>query len=314
MPSFQVKNTNYTVRIICILFAVFMISGCVAQDAQAPKTSDSQQMKAAQAPENVENDRMAEQREIRAVNFNETNEAIEINIQGNQKLGWTSIKQDFPFGIAIYLPETKIAKDFIPPVSEYKSIGNLIVTYADKEETTVKVEILLNQDLNYEVVEGEDTLKVSLSNSPVPTVETAGSSEDEPESVASQKIADVDAGAKSDLSISKQTATMTNIEFNTMEDGKSDIVVQTSHPIEYDMTQGKDGKLYLNLYNTVVPYYHQRALLTHYFKSAVESLMPHQAPGKEKKVKIEIQTRDTVPYRVVQNQNVISVFFEPSTI
>ncbi|HGY11650.1 MAG TPA: type IV pilus secretin PilQ, partial [Desulfobacterales bacterium] len=68
------------------------------------------------------------------------------------------------------------------------------------------------------------------------------------------------------------------------------------------------------LYNTIIPDYHKRPLLTQYFKSAVESLMPIQVPGKKKIGKIEIKTREQVPCRIVQTQNIISIFFEPSTV
>ncbi len=311
MPFFQVKNTNYMVKIICILFAVFMIAGCVAQDAQSPKTEEPQHTKTDEVEKRAE---IISGRQINAIFMKQTDQAIEIDIQGNQKLSWSSIKQDFPFGIAVYFTDTKISNDFETPPSEYKSIGDFIVTYADKEETIVKVEILLTQDLNYEVKEVDNTLKVSLSSAPDQNMEMANKSVETLSSASVENMSKTEAVSENSMIVPKKTATMTNIEFNTMEDGKSDIVVQTNHPVKYDIAQGKDGKLYLNLYNTVIPYYHQRALLTHYFKSAVESLMPLQLPGKKKNAKIEIQTRDNVPYRIVQDQNIISIFFEPSRI
>ncbi len=214
----------------------------------------------------------------------------------------------------MYLPETRISDDFKTMLSQVNSISDVTVTYADLEKTTAKVEILLTQDLNYEMKELDSALVVSLSGGEQNPLVT------KQETLTPQTITPVvqqKAGSGEDAQpvvVPDKTATMTNIEFNTMEDGKSDIVVETSHPVEYDIIQGGKNKLYLNLYNTKIPDYHKRPILTYYFKSAVESLMPIQMPGKSMTAKIEINTRDQVPYRVVQDQNTLSLFFEPSSI
>ncbi|MBU8909778.1 MAG: type IV pilus secretin PilQ [Desulfobacterales bacterium] len=290
MPFFQMKRIKNMIKMFGFLLVVFIAAGCVAQKTDNVQTAEQMQT---QQEISDKSNVIPGNRQISAVSVEVQDQIIEIIIQGNQKLVYTSIKQSFPFGIAIYLPETAIADSLKTIMPENKSIGDLIVKYADEEKTTVKVEILLKEDFNYEVTENNNALKLVLF----------GSMEKDESLVSEENII-----------IPDKTATMTHIEFNTMEDGKSDIVVQTNHPVKYDITQAGNDKLYLNLYNTIIPDYHRRPFLTQYFKSAVESLMPVQVPGKKKNSKIEIKIREQVPYRIVQDQNTISIFFEPSTI
>lgn len=315
MSFFHMKEKKRIVELFSFILGLFIIVGCVAQQTQTVKTADL-----------IEQDTSGKNavavpidRQISAVNVELKDQIIEISIQGNQKLVYTSIKQSFPFGIAIYLPETGISDQFKTSMPENKTIGDVVVTYADEEKTTAKVEILLKEDLNYDVVENGNALKVSLlgsmGNKTADIDEITEKDSAKPGSIvsATEKISD-GAVPSDNISIPDKTATMTGIEFNTMEDGKSDIVIKTSHPVKYDITPGSGMDLNLNLYNTIVPEYHKRPLLTTYFKSAVESLMPVQVPGKEKRSRIEIKIRDQVPYRIVQNQNILSLYFEPSSI
>ncbi|MBU1341013.1 MAG: type IV pilus secretin PilQ [Proteobacteria bacterium] len=312
MPFFQMKKIKWSVKIIGFLLTVVIVTGCVAQKTEDVKTAEQTQNSAAVSDKSTV---VLANRQISDISIEQQDQMIEIRIQGNQKLVYTSIKQSFPFGIAIYLPETQISEGLRTMIPENNSIGDLIVGYADKEKTTAKVEILLKEDLSYEVTANDNVLNVSLFGNTQKT-QTSLTKDLEPQETANiaEKKLPAQPVMEETVVIPDKTATMTHIEFNTMEDGKSDIVVQTNHPVKYDITQADGGKLYLNLYNTIIPEYHKRPLLTQYFKSAVESLIPLQIPGKKKNSKIEIKIRDQVPYRIVQNQNIISLFFEPARI
>ena len=310
MPLFQVKRIKDIVRIFSFLLAVFIVAGCVSPKAEKVKTAKQMPKKHRALKQSAV---VPDSRQISAVSLDLQDQIIEIKIQGNQKLIYTSIKQSFPFGIAIYFPETKIADNFKKTMPENKSIGDLIVTYADKEKTTAKVEILLKKNFNYEVTENGTVLKVVLFGSMEKNL-TKVNKIPGPLPIAAKEKTQESVVSEENIIIPDTTATMTNIEFNTMEDGKSNIVVQTNHPVKYDITPESNDKLYLNLYNTIIPDYHRRPLVTKYFKSAVESLIPIQVPGKKNNSKIEIKIREQVPYRIVQDQNSITIFFEPSTI
>jgi len=305
-PMDRIKNTAKTIGFLVI---VFIIAGCVAQKTQDVQTSEQQQMHQETADKTAVT---PGDRQISSILVREKNQVIEVMIQGNEKLVWSSIKQAFPFGIAIYLLETKISDNLKTTLSDNQSIGDVIVTYADKEESNVKVEILLKEDLGYEVTEQENALKLVLFGS-VDKDAIVASEKGDTNSTATPAII-AEKADDQEIIISDKTAIMTNIEFNTLDSGKSDIVVKTNHPVKYDVSHGSDGKLYLNLYNTIIPDYHKRPILTQYFKSAVKSLMPMEEPGPKKNSKIEINTRETVPYRIVRNQNIISMYFEPSNV
>ena len=310
MPFFQMKKIKSMVKIWCILLAVVIAAGCVAQKTENIQTTE-------QVPKQQEPlDKSAVvsgDRQISAVSVELQDQTIAVIIQGNQKLVYTSIKQSFPFGIAIYLPETKISDNIKTTPLENKSIGDLLITYADEEKTTAKIEILLKEDLSYDVIESDDTLTVALFGSTEKNFTDVEKIQKEAP-IATMEKSEEKIVPEEILIIPDKTATMTDIEFNTMEDGKSDIVIQTNHPVKYDITPGSSNNLNLNLYNTIIPDYHKRPLLTQYFKSAVESLIPVQVPGEKKKSRIEIKVREQVPYRVVQTQNSITLFFEPSSI
>ena len=303
------RSNPMIMNILSFLLTVLLFAGCVSQKTENTKTAEQDQIKSQTAETRSEG---KTGRQITAVHVDMADQRIIATITGNQKLVYTSIKQSFPFGIAVYIPEAKISPDFKTNVQENEVISDVIVAYADKETTTVKIEILLTKDLDYEVTETDNSLKFSLSqplgkdgvkkSSPEPLL----SVEDKKSTAVPEKT-----GAPR---IPAQTATLTNIEFNSMEDGKSNIAVETNYPVKYDITLGGKEKIYLNLYNTIIPDHHKRPLLTQYFKSAVESLMPVEVPGKQKNSKIEINIRDLVPYRVVQDQNTILMYFEPTQL
>ncbi len=306
----RTKRSNHMImNILSFLLTLVLFAGCVSQKTENTKTAEQDQVKS-QTPETRSEEQTG--RQISAVHVNMTDQKIVATITGNQKLVYTSIKQSFPFGIAVYLPEAKISSDFRTNVQENEVISDVIAAYADKEKTTVKIEILLTKDLDYEVAETDNSLKFSLS-SPLGQEKGKKGSPEPLLSVEDKKSTAVPEKAI-EPRIPSQTATLTNIEFNSMEDGKSNIAVETNHPVKYDITLGGKEKIYLNLYNTIIPEHHKRPLLTQYFKSAVESLMPVEVPGKQKNSKIEINIRDLVPYRVVQDQNTILMYFEPTRL
>ena len=312
MPFSQIKTRIHTMnKILGFFLAVFIGAGCISPKTQTIKTAEQKSTSSGISDKSAI---IPWDRQISSVSVELEKYPIEIKIQGNQKLVYTSIKQSFPFGIAVYFPETGIAEGFKMAVPENKSIDDLRVGYVDKEMTTAKVEILLKEDLNYEVTENDHSLTIALSGN---MMENQTSARKVPESsvMTTDENSRKDPAFEEAIIIPDRTATMTNIEFNTTKDGKSAIVVQTDHPVKYDITQEtSNNKLFLNLYNTIIPEHHKRPLLTEYFKSAVERLMPIQVPGEKKNSKIEIKIRDQVPYRIVQNQNLISLFFEASAV
>jgi len=322
MPVFQFGKKNYRITLVIAVLTLLFLAGCVTGKTgnktgkiATPETSQAQTDKIADAdssPEGV----VPGQRYIHEIDVKKQDKSIEILIKGNQKLSFTSIKQSFPFAICVYLPKTGINPGLIPGAIEDEAIGGLKLTYADLNKTTAKLEILLNQDLTYVVQEEGEQLRVILSPEQprnkeadsIPSKEIMAS--EGAIAAPEQKMA---APKKSmPMVVPNTPAVMTGIEFDTLPSGRSDIRVETSHPIKYDTTLHSDEKLYLTLYNTKISDRHKRPLLTRYFNSAVESIEPKTVSTKN--AVIEINIREQVPFQIVQDQNFITMVFEPSHI
>jgi len=308
MPFLKFDKKNDRITLVISVLILFLV-GCMTGKTENLNTSQANE---GQPP----SDAVAGQKMIHGIDVKKVDKTIEIRIMGNQELSYTSIKQPFPFAICLYLPETKINPGLEAPGSiEAEAIGGVKLTYADQLETTVKLEITLNQDLPYEVREEGAQLRVILfleqpldkASDPLPPREVSEASE-------KKAVKEMEMSSGGSLVIPDTPAVMTGIEFQTVESGRSDIRVETSHPVRYEMIQKSDHILNLALYNTKVPPVHKRPLLTRYFNSAVERIEPKPTSNNAKDCLVEINIREQVPYRIIQEQNIIRLVFEPSHI
>ncbi len=110
-----------------------------------------------------------------------------------------------------------------------------------------------------------------------------------------------------------QPAWLNRIDFSSEEEGKSMVVIGTTHPVEYQITKVNAKRLQLILMNTSLPEYRKRALITTRFQSAVDRVTPTQQ-AKAKDTIVDFELREGVPYFVKQADNVIRVHFSPSSI
>jgi len=251
---------------------------------------------------------------IEAVTASSDAETVTIEIQGSGPMTYTSIKQAFPFGIAVYLPNTAMGKGVEPVTVQDSNISGVRIGYADENKTTSKVEIFLTRDLPYTVKEGDTTLSVVIQKTGVDNdvasqnfFENTPASGSEETSYQSQSMADT-------VVPTNGSATLTNIEFDAAPSGRSDITVATSHPVKYEARQAGPDRIELVLYDTRIPDIHKRPLLTKYFNSAVQEVQPKSAQGKSPNGYIEIRTREQVPYQVRQTQSGIHMAFEASSV
>ncbi len=297
------------VKRICIFAALALLAclfaGCAAKKGQKAEKADK-------APDQPQ----IQEKVVESIAVSQSDEFTEVLIKGNKKLTYTSIKQSFPFGIAVYLPGAKLGDQVSSIVPQEGGISNIISSYADKEEQTVKVEILLNRDLSYEIKEAdaEKSLRVLIAKEGIE--EIIRSAELDEEAPAPEKETETSEETvteqKKQPSFGKP-ADLTGIQFDTADGGRSDIVIETTRPVNYSFSEPMQGTLNLHLHKTDIPEWHQRPLETKYFKSAVARVQPMLPPGGEDAV-IKITMREQVPYHVVQNENRLVVSFEPSSI
>jgi type IV pilus assembly protein PilQ len=108
-------------------------------------------------------------------------------------------------------------------------------------------------------------------------------------------------------------AWLNRIDFASEEAGKSAVIIGTTRPVDYQLTKISDKRLRLDLLDTNLPEYRNRALITTRFQSAVDRITPTHQP-KTKDTVIVIELREAVPYLVKQTDNIIRVDFSASSI
>ena len=112
----------------------------------------------------------------------------------------------------------------------------------------------------------------------------------------------------------KKSAWVNRVDFLSEEAGKSTVIIGTTAPVKYDIKKSSPKRLTLTLFNTKLPDYRRRPLITTRFESAVDRITPVQTPGKTDISMITMELREPVPYMVEQSENLIQVHFEASSI
>ncbi len=109
-------------------------------------------------------------------------------------------------------------------------------------------------------------------------------------------------------------AWVNRIDFSSEEAGKSTLIIGTTKPIQYKIKKINDKKLLLSLYNTNIPEYRQRPMITTRFASAVDRIIPFQTPKMNEISMISIELRESVPHVAEQVSDLLMLHFEASSI
>jgi len=109
-------------------------------------------------------------------------------------------------------------------------------------------------------------------------------------------------------------AWVNRIDFSSEAAGKSAVIIGTTRPVKYEIKKVGDKRLHLTLFDTDLPDYRRRALITTRFESAVDRVTPVTLKDPQKDTLFAIELREAVPYYVKQSENIIRVNFEASSI
>jgi type IV pilus assembly protein PilQ len=302
---------------ICFLGILMMVlSGCASNPMAVKETKKDA-------------DQSFEPKRITDISLKEDLTSCNIWIKGNRLLTYTSVKQPFPLGVLLYFPETllgDINTDYIPDSDIITSIkASELTTHGH----TSRAEILLKKDVSYEVTQEDTGLKITFNKESESSVSPDTKSEKKEKSSDESKNTQLQpASSEQETSGVKTTADKTvtpqikkhtpawinRIDFSGEEGGKSTIIIGTTIPIQYQLKKIHDKKLQLNLYNTRLPEYRQRPLITTRFQSAVDRITPVQAPAMKDTSLITIELRESVPYFVEQTDDLLFLRFEASSI
>ena len=302
---------------ICFLGILMMVlSGCASNPMAVKETKKDA-------------DQSFEPKRITDISLKEDLTSCNIWIKGNRLLTYTSVKQPFPLGVLLYFPETllgDINTDYVPDSDIITSIkASELTTHGH----TSRAEILLKKDVSYEVTQEDTGLKITFNKESESSVSPDTKSEKKEKSSDESKNTQLQpASSEQETSGVKTTADKTvtpqikkhtpawinRIDFSGEEGGKSTIIIGTTTPVQYQLKKIHDKKLQLNLYNTRLPEYRQRPLITTRFQSAVDRITPVQAPAMKDTSLITIELRESVPYFVEQTDDLLFLRFEASSI
>ncbi len=109
-------------------------------------------------------------------------------------------------------------------------------------------------------------------------------------------------------------AWVNRVDFLGKETGKSTVIIGTTHPVNYDLVEVTDKLLRIKLFNTKLPKYRRRPLITTRFESAVDRITPFFKPAVKNTSIVAIELREKVPYTVEQKEDILLIHFEASSI
>ena len=112
----------------------------------------------------------------------------------------------------------------------------------------------------------------------------------------------------------EETAWINRLDFISEDKGRSTIVIGTTRPVNYTTQKLPANKLHLKLSGTQIPNFRKRPLITTRFDSAVDRIIPLQPPSMKDDALIAIELRQQVPYLVTQQENLIMMHFESSSV
>ena len=291
--------------LLLALFLLIFAAGC----ASAPAEKEAPMEQGALA---------VGQKTITDIQTIATGTADTVIVKATGELNYTSVKQHDPLGVILLFPETslgELASEYTP---DNRTIRN-ITPALSPDQKNVRLEIGLNLDLPYEVIKSGNDLEIIFTHE-----EEISAAGDVAKSNASKPMAgnatekDVSNPVVAQGFSSKgsdKPSTMERIDFSSQEDGKSLIILGTTYPAAFDVQKIGSRTLKVRLYNTRLPEFRKdRPLITTRFQSAIDRINPVQATDAANATDIIIELRELVPYRPVQTGNVLTFYFDPSSV
>ena len=308
MVNYRFAVRHYGAGLILSVLLLSLTVGCVIQETAAPTSTAK-----GQESQTSQDDSASLPKMVDKIWVNPEASTFEVWIQGSPGVldDYTSIKQVFPFAVSVYLPNARLAPGVgVGPFSDTR-VSGIKVGFIDETQTTVKVDILLKADLPYIVEEKPGRLGIVIKGRQASFEQTA---KDRPVVYEPRRGLNAAAVLPEDVSIPETTAHLTHIEFDNNDLGQSDIQILTDHPVRYETIQNRNDSFGLILYNTMVPLHHQRPLVTRYFNSVVEQVMPRPNPSNPNDALVDIKVREKVPFQVVQTTKGIHITFDESAV
>lgn len=301
------RKASFAVVIFLLFACTFMLAGCATQPDTAPAT-DQQQPGRLVA--------------IDSISSSETDEATFVTITADGPLTFSSFKKPDPPAVVLIFPATTTNR---LPSDTYlgSELIDRVVVSEGNDGQTARVEFQLTADATYTASqEGEkvwltfkrppESAAEMVEQTPTPVPEAQPVAAAPKPSQAPEPKADL--GGKPAADIPKTTAWVNKVDFLSESEGKSTLVLGTTHAVAYRIHKVGPKKIEVQLLNTRIPSYRQRALITTRFNSAVDRVVPYQASRKTNETMVSIEMREAVPYYAEQADNLLLIHFEASSV
>ncbi len=291
----------------------FLCAGCASILGRSPETADIP------AGVAVAKNQITD---IRVEGARTADEADRVVIQADSELDFTSIRQEDPPGIMLYFPDTSLG-DVAPRQTPDSSAVASLSTELSPDQTGTRLEIALKKEMRYEVQRAGTNLEVVIKPDDAPAAampetaftEPAGAIDPDRFSASGERQARSEQNTPSETATAENPAVVSRIDFSSREAGRSAMIIGTTLPVRYELSRFSDNALRLRLYNARLPEHRQhRPLITTRFESAIDRISPMPAADMSRATDIIIELREWVPYRPVQEDDVITIHFDPSKI
>ncbi len=258
---------------------------------------------------------------IDTVTASETAEAANVIISADKDLTFSSLKPD-PTSVVLIFPETSVESlprpltidsDFITSVNASQVNGS----------RTARIEFKLATAAPYTASKDGKNVWLSFNKSasePEAAPMPDRAEESEASSLAGQSRAEAASQQaqtetiESSIQTPGKTAWVNKIDFLSESEGKSTLILGTTHAVNYRIQKVAPRKIEIQLLNTRIPSYRQRALITTRFSSAVDRIVPYQRSKTKNESVVSVELRESVPYVAEQADNLLLIHFEGSSV
>jgi type IV pilus assembly protein PilQ len=258
---------------------------------------------------------------IDSVTASETAEAASVIISADRDLTFSSLKPD-PTSVVLIFPETSVESLPQPLIVDSDFITGINASQVNGSRTA-RIEFELAAAVPYTATKDGKNVWLSFNKSSSEP-ETAPMSEPIEESAAAPLAGQSRAETasrqaqpetiESSIETPTKTAWVNKIDFLSESEGKSTLVLGTTHAVNYRIQKVEPRKIEILLLNTRIPSYRQRALITTRFTSAVNRIVPYQRSRAKNESVVSVELREAVPYVAEQADNLLLVHFEASSV
>ena len=241
-----------------------------------------------------------------------------VDIISNKPTSYTSFKLVDPSRVIIDVGG--VPRSGVPALTPVND-GNVTEIRLEKGNTkdkTTRTVVGLARDMDYEVAEVENAIRLTLSDKSMPGEATGQS-----EPVISKVSQDTAVGTDTEQKVAEPriffepTPTDLNqilgIDFNMLRHGKSRLSVTTNKKAAYNLERKTPKTLLLTLEDTTIPPLLLRRLDSTHFDGAVDRVTSRYS-SVDKRLSLAISLRDIVPFHVDQTDSGIYIDFGSTPI